>query len=67
MMLDEGVLLELGGECGDPDPWVPVLHELVRFRDAGHGADIAAAEAHLREVATNMLRAKGLTSCRPTI
>ncbi len=65
MMLDEVVLLELGRECGDPNPWVPFLQLLVRLREAGHGADTAAAEVHLREVATNLLRAKGLTLVSP--
>ena len=65
LMLDEVVLFELGRECGDPNPWVPFLQLLGTLRDAGHGADVAAAEAHLREVAANMLRAKGLSLVSP--
>jgi len=65
LLLDEVALLDLGRGCEDPTPWVPFLKLLVAFRAQGQVEAVGAAEAHVRELAKNLLAAQGIELVEP--
>lgn len=65
LALDVAQLVHLANEVRDPFPWRVFLRLVISLRAYGDTAELARAEAHLRDLARELLDLQGLALVEP--